>query len=151
MASVLVIHGPNLNLLGEREPAVYGSTTLGEINAALAALGDELGVQVETMQSNHEGAIIDAIHAARHRHGAILINPGAYTHYSIAIRDALAGVEVPAVEVHLSNVHRREEFRRTSVIAPVVVGTIAGFGAESYFLGLRAAARLALELTEQKG
>jgi 3-dehydroquinate dehydratase-2 len=144
VASVLVIHGPNLNLLGDREPAVYGSTTLAEIDARLKALGAALGVEVETFQSNCEGAIIDAIHGARGRHGAILINPGAYTHYSIAIRDAIAAVGIPTVEVHLSNVHRREEFRRHSVIAPVAVGTIAGFGAESYELGLRAAARLAL-------
>lgn len=142
MASVLVLHGPNLNLLGSREPAVYGSTTLAEINAALVRLGHELGITVETLQSNHEGVLIDAIHGARGRHDAILINPGAYTHYSIAIRDAIAGVELPVVEVHLSNVHKREEFRRHSVIAPVVVGTIAGFGQESYNLGLRAAARL---------
>jgi 3-dehydroquinate dehydratase-2 len=145
MASVLVIHGPNLNLLGEREPAVYGTTSLAQIDAALQELGAALGVAVECFQSNHEGAIIDAIHAARGRHGAILINPGAYTHYSIAIRDAIAAVGIPTVEVHLSNVHRREPFRHRSVIAPVAVGTIAGFGVDSYLLGLRAAARLALE------
>lgn len=143
MTSILVIHGPNLNLLGVREPAVYGSTTLGEINDMLVALGRELGVHVECFQSNHEGAIIDAIHAARGVHGAIVINPGAYTHYSIAIRDALSSVELPAVEVHLSNVHKREEFRHRSVISPVVNGTIMGFGAQGYLLGLRAAARLA--------
>ena len=142
MASVLVIHGPNLNLLGTREPGLYGTTTLAEIDADLVRLGEALNLSVETFQSNHEGAIIDAIHGARGRHGAILINPGAYTHYSIAIRDAIAGVALPVVEVHLSNVHKREEFRRTSVIAPVVVGTISGFGKESYDLGLRAAARL---------
>lgn len=145
MAGVLVIHGPNLNLLGEREPAVYGSTTLAQIDAGLKALGSEIGVTVDTFQSNHEGAIIDAIHAARGRYGAILINPGAFTHYSIAIRDAIAAVALPVVEVHLSNIHKREEFRHHSVIAPVVVGTIAGFGADSYYLGLRAAARLALQ------
>ncbi|MFZ5814833.1 MAG: type II 3-dehydroquinate dehydratase [Bacillota bacterium] len=141
MARVLVIHGPNLNLLGTREPQIYGSTTLAEIDAALAELGTQLGVAVEAFQSNHEGAIIDAIHGARGRVEGILINPGAYTHYSIAIRDALAGVGLPVVEVHLSNVYRREEFRHRSVIAPVVVGTIAGFGPDSYLLGLRALAR----------
>lgn len=143
MASILVIHGPNLNLLGTREPAVYGTTTLAEIDKGLKALGDQLGVGVATLQSNHEGAIIDAIHAARGQHDAIVINPGAFTHYSIAIRDAIAAVGLPVVEVHLSNVHKREEFRHTSVISPVAVGTIAGFGAESYYLGLRAAAALA--------
>jgi 3-dehydroquinate dehydratase-2 len=143
LASILVIHGPNLNLLGTREPAVYGTTTLAEIDKGLKALGDQLGVGVATLQSNHEGAIIDAIHAARGQHDAIVINPGAFTHYSIAIRDAIAAVGLPVVEVHLSNVHKREEFRHTSVISPVAVGTIAGFGAESYYLGLRAAAALA--------
>jgi len=139
---ILVIHGPNLNLLGTREPQVYGSTTLAEINGMLEALGQELGLAVESFQSNHEGAIIDAIHAARGRSAGILINPGAYTHYSIAIRDAIAAVDLPVVEVHLSNTHKREEFRHRSVIAPVVVGTITGFGVESYRLGLRALAEL---------
>lgn len=143
MGSILVIHGPNLNLLGLREPGVYGVVTLAEINARLVELGAELGCAVETFQSNSEGGIIDAIHAARGTHGAIVINPGAYTHYSIAIRDAIAAVAIPAVEVHLSNVYKREEFRHRSLIAPVAAGTIAGFGADSYYLGLRAAARLA--------
>lgn len=142
MRQILVIHGPNLNLLGTREPQVYGSTTLAEINGMLEALGQELGLAVESFQSNHEGAIIDAIHAARGRSAGILINPGAYTHYSIAIRDAIAAVDLPVVEVHLSNTHKREEFRHRSVIAPVVVGTITGFGVESYRLGLRALAEL---------
>ncbi|MGE5674236.1 MAG: type II 3-dehydroquinate dehydratase [Mycobacterium leprae] len=143
MVRILVIHGPNLNLLGEREPAVYGSTTLAQIVGQLESLGTELGVAVESFQSNHEGAIIDAIHAARGRCGGIIINPGAYGHYSIAIRDAIASVELPVVEVHLSNVHKREEFRHHSMIAPVCSGTIAGFGVDSYLLGLRAIARLA--------
>lgn len=141
MGRILVIHGPNLNLLGTREPQVYGSTTLAEIDAGLRGLGHDLGVEVESVQSNHEGDIIDAIHGARGRCAGILINPGAYTHYSIAIRDAIAAVEMPVVEVHLSNVHKREEFRHRSVISPVVVGTIAGFGPDSYALGLRALAR----------
>ena len=144
MARVLVIHGPNLNLLGTREPHIYGTTTMAEIDGNLVRLGSELGVDVECMQSNHEGVIIDALHGARGRIDAVVINPGAFTHYSIAIRDAIATVELPVVEAHLSNVHKREEFRRQSVLAPVCVGTIAGFGADSYYLGLRAAARLAL-------
>lgn len=153
MAAVLVIHGPNLNLLGQREPGVYGATTLAEINSELVRLGAELGVRVETFQSNHEGAIIDALHAARGVYSAILINPGAYTHYSIAIRDAIAAVEIPTVEVHLSNVHKREEFRHRSVIAPVAAGQITGFGVDSYYLGLRAAARLAdsAQISSNKG
>lgn len=140
MARILVIHGPNLNLLGTREPHLYGSTTLAEIDAMLVKLGEELGLAVESFQSNWEGGIIDAIHGARGRCDAILINPGAFTHYSIAIRDAIAAVELPVVEVHLSNVHKREEFRHHSVISPVAVGTILGFGPDSYVLGLRALA-----------
>jgi 3-dehydroquinate dehydratase-2 len=143
MKSILVISGPNLNLLGLREPEIYGHTTLQTIHDELVRLGSELGVHVETFQSNHEGAIIDAIHAARGRHQVIVINPGAYSHYSIAIRDAITSVDIPTVEVHLSNVHKREEFRHHSVIAPVAAGTIVGFGADSFYLGLRAAARLA--------
>lgn len=143
MARVLVIHGPNLNLLGNREPAIYGSTTLAEIDQSLVGLAGELNLELESMQSNHEGAIIDAIQAAPQRFDAILINPGAYTHYSIAIRDAISAIGLPVVEVHLSNIHRREEFRRHSVLAPVCAGSIVGFGAESYRLGLRAAAALA--------
>lgn len=141
MERILVIHGPNLNLLGTREPEVYGSTTLPEIDAMLVELGGELGVAVESFQSNHEGAIIDAIHGARGRCAGILINPGAFTHYSIAIRDAIAAVGLPVVEVHLSNIYKREEFRHRSVIAPVAVGSIAGFGPDSYRLGLSALVR----------
>lgn len=143
MARVLVIHGPNLNLLGTREPGVYGTATLAEIDRRLRESAAELGVEIETLQSNHEGEIVDAIQRAPGRCAAIVINPGAYTHYSIAIRDALAAVGLPAVEVHLSNVAAREDFRRRSVIAPVCRGTIAGFGVQSYLLGLAAAARLA--------
>ncbi len=141
MKRVLVIHGPNLNLLGVREPSVYGTTTLADIDRALVARGAESGITVDTMQSNGEGAIIDAIHAARGTYDGIVMNPGAYTHTSVAIRDAVAAVGIPVVEVHLSNVHAREEFRRTSLIAPVAVGQISGFGADSYILGLDALGR----------
>lgn len=135
---VLVIHGPNLNLLGEREPEVYGTLTLDEIDDRIRAEAADLGIEVTCVQSNSEGAVIDAIHAARREADGIIINPGAYTHYSLAIRDALAAVALPAIEVHLSNVHAREEFRRHSVIAPVVRGQIVGLGAEGYLLALRA-------------
>ncbi len=134
---ILVIHGPNLNLLGVREPGVYGADTLETVDAAVRALAGDLGVAVEIVQSNHEGAILDAIHGARTQADGILINPAAFTHTSIALRDALAGVGLPAVEVHLSNVHAREPFRHHSFTAPVCVGAIAGFGKNSYLLGLR--------------
>jgi 3-dehydroquinate dehydratase II len=140
--SVTVLHGPNLNALGTREPEIYGSLTLRQIDAAIRALAKELGVSVTIAQHSVEGDLIDAIHAAGARGSAIVINPGAYTHYSIALRDALASVGVPKVEVHLSNVHAREAFRRRSVIAPVVHGTVGGFGLHSYLLALRAAAAM---------
>ena len=135
---VLVVHGPNLNLLGSREPEVYGSTTLQEINDRLAADAKEAGAEVEFFQSNHEGALIDRVQGAPAWADAILINPGAFTHYSYALRDALAAVRLPVIEVHLTNTAAREEFRRTSVIAPICIGTLAGLGADSYLLALKA-------------
>lgn len=138
----LVIHGPNLNLLGEREPEVYGRTTLPDIDRELKRLGRELGLTVDTFQSNSEGAIVDCIQQARGKADVILINPGAYTHTSIAIRDAFGAVAIPLIEVHLSNVYKREPFRHKSTIADVAVGRIMGFGAEGYYLALRAAARI---------
>lgn len=138
MLSLQVIHGPNLNLLGKREPGVYGTTSLESINQSIEAEAQQLEVAVELFQSNWEGAIIDCIQAALGTHDGILINPGAYTHTSVAIRDAIAAVALPTVEVHLSNIHRRESFRHHSYIAPVAVGQICGFGAESYRLGLHA-------------
>ncbi|HET7924915.1 MAG TPA: type II 3-dehydroquinate dehydratase [Rhodanobacteraceae bacterium] len=142
MARLLVLHGPNLNLLGRREPAVYGRTTLAEIDADLAAIARESGHDLSSFQSNAEGALIDRIHAAAKEGIAfIVINPGALTHTSVALRDALAAVAIPFIEVHLSNVHAREAFRHHSYIADLAVGVITGFGADSYRLGLTAALR----------
>ncbi len=138
MRKVLVINGPNLNMLGVREPHVYGGLSLSEINRRLESLASNMHAELEFFQSNHEGAIIDRIHEAYAFQDGILINPGALTHYSYAIRDALRSVGLPVVEVHLSNVHARESFRHHSVIAPIAVGQICGFGAFSYELGLRA-------------
>ena len=136
MFKILILHGPNLNLLGTREPNVYGRETLADINAMLTEHAERLQVQVRCLQSNHEGELIDAIHKAEET--ALLFNPGAFTHYSIALRDAVAAKGLPTVEVHLSNVHAREEFRHRSVIAPVCLGQIAGFGSYSYVVGLAA-------------
>lgn len=140
-AKILVLHGPNLNLLGIREPGVYGTTTLEGINEALIELAAELSLELRILQSNHEGALVDAIQGAMGDCRGILINPAAYTHTSVAIRDAIAAAALPAVEVHLSNVHAREAFRSHSYIAPVAVGQICGFGSDSYLLGLRALAK----------
>ena len=136
MADILILHGPNLNLLGTREPNVYGRETLADINAMLTEHAERLQVQVRCLQSNHEGELIDAIHKAEET--ALLFNPGAFTHYSLALRDAVAAKGLPTVEVHLSNVHAREEFRHRSVIAPVCLGQISGFGSYSYVVGLAA-------------
>ena len=139
MTSILVLHGPNLNLLGTREPEVYGRETLAMIDALIADHAQRLGVQVRCYQSNYEGALIDALHQAQEQ--GLLFNPGAFTHYSLALRDAVAAKGLPTVEVHLSNVHAREAFRQHSVIAPVCLGQIAGFGSFSYVLGLEALVR----------
>ena len=139
---VLVLHGPNLNMLGQRESQIYGHTTLADIDAMLVTLGQELGVAVETFQSNHEGELVSRIQAARSQVSALLINGGAYTHTSVAILDALLAVDLPVVEVHLSNLYKREEFRHHSYIARAAIGQICGFGADSYLLGLRAAVNL---------
>ncbi len=142
MIRVLVMSGPNLNLLGGREPDVYGTTSLGDIEAALSSRAAELDAQVSFAQSNHEGVLIDALQAADGQYDAVVFNPGAFTHYSYAIRDAVASVSVPVIEVHLSNISARESFRSVSVIAPVCAGQISGFGAASYVLGLEAAVDL---------
>jgi 3-dehydroquinate dehydratase II len=136
--SVLVLHGPNLNLLGTREPGVYGSVTLSEINAQLITLAQQMGSKVEILQSNHEGVLVDAIQGAPDQHNGILINAAAYTHTSVAIRDAIAAVKLPTVEVHLSNIYQREAFRHHSYLAPIVMGQMSGFGPNSYYLGLQA-------------
>ena len=142
MAKVMVIHGPNLNMLGKRETGVYGSATLDEINNAVRLLAKELDADVSFFQSNSEGKLIDMIHEAAGAYYAIIINPGGYTHSSIAIRDAVAAVNIPTVEIHMSNIYSREEFRHHSYISQVAVGQISGFGVNSYLLGLRAAVEI---------
>ena len=139
---VLVLHGPNLNMLGQREPDVYGKQTLDDINAMIVQEGEALGLVVTTLQSNSEGELVSAIQQALGNADAIIINPGAYTHTSVALRDAIAAVGIPTIEVHLSNVYAREEFRHHSHVAPVAVGQIAGFGADSYRLALHAVTRI---------
>mgnify|MGYP001117966862 FL=1 len=139
MISILLLNGPNLNLLGTREPDIYGSQTLDDIvNGLNRVMKEELGGRLEHLQSNHEGELIDAIHRARGVHDGIVINPGAFTHYSYAIRDALSSVMLPTIEVHMSNIHAREEFRHHSVLAPIVLGQVVGLGADGYEWALRA-------------
>jgi 3-dehydroquinate dehydratase-2 len=147
---ILVLHGPNLNLLGTREPDVYGSLTLDDINTKLAALGAELGAEILCIQSNHEGALIDALHDARSWANGVIFNPGGYTHTSVALRDAISAIQIPVIEVHLSNVYARDEFRHVSMISAVCKGKIIGLGWRSYLLGLRALVELLTEAAAGK-
>lgn len=147
MNTILTLHGPNLNLLGAREPDVYGRLTLDEINTRLEAVARDLGVAVRCLQSNHEGALIDALHEARRTCAGVVFNPGGYTHTSVALRDAIAAIGIPVIEVHLSNVHARESFRHVSLISGVCAGTIGGLGWRSYTLALRAL----VEMAEMRG
>ena len=138
MMKILILHGPNLNLLGTREPEIYGSMTIEDINQKLIGLAQELGVEIKCSHSNHEGALIDALHDARKWANGVVFNPGGYTHTSVALRDAITAIEIPVIEVHLSNVYAREEFRHTSLISAVCKGKVLGLGWRSYTLGLRA-------------
>ena len=142
MDKILVLHGPNLNLLGTREPEIYGRTTLADINGMIAARAKEAGIAADFLQSNHEGIMVDALQdAPAQGYAFVILNAAAFTHYSVAIRDAIAAISVPVIEVHLSNIHQREEFRHHSVISPVVMGQIAGFGADSYMAALEVVIR----------
>ena len=143
MTNILVIHGPNLNLLGKREPNIYGGVTIGEINKKLRGFAKKKKVKLDIFQSNYEGEIVDRIGKAKDSYAALVINPAAYTHTSVAIRDAILATDIPAIEVHLSNIYSREDFRRTSLIAPVAKGQISGFGVDSYIYGVEAAIKLA--------
>lgn len=140
MSAILVLHGPNLNLLGRRETEVYGQMALSEIDQRVKSAGGEMGLEIRTYQANGEGELIDALHESRDWASGVIFNPGGYTHTSVALRDAVAAIELPVVEVHISNVYAREEFRHRSLISPVCVGKIAGFGWRSYLLGLQALA-----------
>jgi 3-dehydroquinate dehydratase-2 len=142
MKKILIIHGPNLNLLGQREPNIYGNVNLSEINKNLEEMAKNLNVDIKIVQSNHEGEIVETIHQAMNWAECIIINPAAYTHTSIAIRDAIAAVKIPTIEVHLSNIYSREDFRQKSFIAPVAIGSINGFGEMSYYLALEVAAKM---------
>lgn len=148
--SILVLHGPNLNLLGQREPQFYGSLTLETIDRLLVEEAQGLNAKISCLQSNHEGILVDAIHDAIAHHQGILINAGAYTHTSVAIRDALSAIKIPTVEVHLSNIYQREAFRHHSYIASIAIGQISGFGADSYLLGLQALIRYLRKAREMK-
>ena len=147
---ILFINGPNLNLLGKREPSIYGSYTLDDINGRITALASELGVSVSFFQSNHEGDLVQKVQDAMGVYQAIVINPGAYTHTSIALRDAISSTGIPTIETHISNIYKREEFRKTSYISGVAVGQISGFGLDSYLLALRAAASLTTDSGDMK-
>ena len=138
MLNVLVLHGPNLNLLGTREPDVYGTDTIADIDSQLTALAEELKITIRIKQSNSEEVLIESLHSSREWANGVLFNPGAFTHTSVALRDAIAAIDIPVVEVHLSNIHARESFRRDSLLAPVCLGSISGFGTTSYMLGLQA-------------
>ena len=142
MPHILVLHGPNLNLLGQREASIYGNTSLEEINRLIKEEADKLGLEVTTLQSNYEGRLVEAIQDARGKYDLIIINPAAYTHTSIALRDAILAVDIPVIEVHISNIYKREAFRQKSYIAGVAVGQICGFGINSYLLAIRAAAKI---------